>query len=153
MNRFAAAAAAGLLTLSVTTPALACAPPPYQADFRKHSAEIYSGEPKAVDFASHPIGAELSETQKEQIRASVKQGANFAGAYRLVQFRCGEKCTRILVVSLKTGKIHRVPVDGQHIADYRQSSKFLVVRSMDESRRVVLFVFDGGEFRPTSAES
>jgi hypothetical protein len=153
MKRFCAAAAAGLLTLSVAANALACAPPPYHADFSKHRVEAYTGAVKEVDFASHPVSATLTDAQKEQIRASVKQGANFAGEYRLVQFRCGEKCTRILVVSLKTGTIHAVPVEGNHIADYRPFSKFLVVRSMDDRARVTLFVFDGGQFRSTQAES
>jgi hypothetical protein len=151
MKRFCAAAAAGLLTLSVATQAIACAPPPYHADFSKHRVEAYTGAIKDVDFASHPIGAALTGEQKEKIQASVKLGANFAGEYRLVQFRCGDKCTRILVVSLKTGRIHAVPVEGYHIADYRQFSKFLVVRSMDDRSRVQLFVFDGGAFRPTQA--
>lgn len=153
MNRFRAVAAAGLLSLGLAASALACMPPPYHADFSKHRVAAYTGAVKDVDFASHPVGAALSEAQKEQIRASVQQGANFAGEYRLVQFRCGDKCTRILVVSLKTGKIHAVPLEGNYMADYRTFSRFLVVRSMDDRARVVLFVFDGGEFRRTEAES
>ena len=152
MTRFRRATAATVLALNLAAPALACMPPPYSEDYRKHQAETYSGPQKEVDFSSHPVGASLSDEQKAKIRASVALGANFAGAYRLVQFRCGDTCVHILVVSLATGKIHRVPVEGAHMADYRQHSKFLVVRALDESRRVSLFVFEGGEFRPTQAD-
>jgi len=154
MNRFCAAAAASLLTFSLAAPAWACMPPPYHTDFRKHPADVYAGERKAVDFASDPAGAQLSDADKQRIRVEAAQGPNFAGAYRIVEVRCGENCMKVLVVSLATGKIHRVPVEGQVWVMHRINSKFLVIRpKTGDTRAVKLFVFDGEQFRPASAES
>lgn len=149
MNRSCAAAVASLLTLSLAAPALACMPPPYHSDFRKHPADVYAGERKAVDFASEPAAAQLSDADKASIRAQVAQGANFAGAYRLV-----EVGSVVLVASLATGKVHRVPVEGQVSVMHRVNSKFLVIRHKTGHTKVVtFFVFDGKEFRSARAES
>ena len=127
MNRFRTAAIASLLTFSLAAPALACMPPPYHRDFSKYPAETYTGERKAMDFA---------------------------GAYRIVEVACGANCMKVLVVSLATGKIHRVPVEGQVWVMHRINSKFLVIRpKTGDTHAVKLFVFEGEEFRPASAES
>jgi hypothetical protein len=151
MNSLTRAAAACVLAIGLAAPALACMPPPYVEDFRKHPAEVYAGERKAIDFDSHPIAAALSEADKEQLRKSVAAGPNFAGAYRIVYAKCGEKCSALLVVSLASGKIFRVPVADNSYANFRPNSRFLVIRgaSGEES----FFVFDGREFQPTRAQS
>src|SRR5262249_57345518 len=101
------------------------------------------------DFASHPVAAALSEADRARVRLAVEAGPNFAGAYRIVYAPCGEKCTALLVVSLATGKILRVPVADNAYANFRADSKFLVVRS----ETVRFFVFDGREFHPAQAQS
>ncbi len=150
MNRLTRAAAC-VLALSAA-PAIACAPPPYVQDFQKHPAEVYTGEKKPVDFASHPVAAALGETDKERVRKAVEAGPNFAGAYRVVYAPCGEKCTALLVVSLATGKIIRVPVENNAYANFRANSRFLVIRAQGAANPR-FFVFDGRDFHAAQAQS
>jgi hypothetical protein len=144
-------AAACLLALTCAVPALACVDR-YDEDFRKHPAQAYDGGRKPVDFASHPIGAKLSEADKARIRLNVATGPNFAGAYHLLHVRCPYDCTVILVVSVATGKIHRVPGRGALFADFRADSNFLAIRSPDTAK-VSYYLFDGATFRPTTSAS
>ena len=152
MIRLTRAAAASLLALSLAAPSLACMPPPEAQDFRKHPAEAYTGERKAVDFGSHPVAAKLGESDRERVRKAVEAGPNFAGAYRIVYAPCGEKCNAILVVSLATGKILRLPVADNAYANFRPNSKFLIVRAPG-GEGVRFFVFDGREFKATESQS
>lgn len=149
MNRLSRAALACVLALSAASPGLACMPPPYVQDFQKHPAVIYTGEKKPVDFASHPAAAALSDADKEKVRKGVEAGPNFAGAYRVVYAACGEKCSALLVVSLATGKIIRVPVEDNAFANFRANSNLLIVRSRTGEQALRFFVFDGRDFSPT----
>jgi hypothetical protein len=144
MIRLTRAAAACVLAFSVAAPALACMPPETTL-FRKYPVEMYSGARKPVDFSSHPTAAALDDADKERVRKAVDAGANFAGAYRLLHVPCGNGCTAMLVVSLETGKILRVPFESNTFAEYRVGSKLLLLRSPHHTaiRRIV---FDRGEF-------
>ena len=146
MMRLSRAAAACVLAVSLAAPALACMPSPEAQDFRKHPAKMYTGERKAVDFDSHPVAAALGESDRERIRKAVEAGPNFAGAYRVVYAPCGEKCNAILVVSLATGKILRVPVKPNSFANFRVDSNLMIVRAATTTQywRVT---FEHGEFR------
>ncbi len=145
------AAAACVLALGFAAPALACMPPPYVEDFRKHPVQVYTGEKKPVDFASHPVAAALSDADKDRVRKAVEAGPNFAGAYRLVYAPCGEKCNALLVVSLATGKIIRVPVEDNAYANFRANSNFLVIRL--RSGTTSFYLFDGRNFVPAKGSS
>jgi hypothetical protein len=153
MTRLTRAAAACILALSAASPALACMPPPYVQDFQKHPAALHTG-PKAapVDFASNPAAAVLAEADKERVRKAVEAGPNFAGAYRIVYVPCGEKCNTLLMVSLETGKIARLPAANNAYANFRANSRFLVIRGPGGAEPR-FFVFDGGEFRPAQSQA
>ena len=150
MIRLTRAAAACVLTLSAAAPAIACMPPPYVQDFQKHPAARYAGPKAAVDFASHPAAAALSDADRERVRKAVEAGPNFAGAYRVVNAPCGERCSTLLMVSLETGKVASLPAGKNAYANFRASSRFLVIRTPGggEPR---FYVFDGREFRPAQA--
>ena len=143
-------AAACVLALSVAAPALACMPPPYLQDFQKHPAQVYTGEKKPVDFASHPAAAALADADKEKVRKAAEAGPNFAGAYRIVYVPCGEKCNTILMVSLATGKIASLPAERNSYASFRANSRFLVVRNQGGAG-VRYYVLDDGTFKPAEA--
>ena len=148
MNR---AAAACVLALAVASPALACMPPQYTAEFGKYPAEIYTGAKKDVDFASHPVAAALSAADRERVTKAVEAGPNFAGVYRIVYAPCGEKCSALLMVNVATGKVMGVPVEKNTYANFRANSRYLVVRAAGQPVRY--FVFDGGEFKPAEGSS
>jgi hypothetical protein len=148
MTRLTRAAAACVLALSVAAPALGCMPPPYVQDFQRHPAQLYTGEKKPVDFASHPAAAALADADREKVRKAVAAGPNFAGAYRIVYVPCGEKCNTMLMVSLATGQIASLPAEKNAYANFRANSRLLVVR-VPGVADVRHYVFDGRDFQPT----
>ena len=151
MVRFTRAAACVLALSAAASPALACMPPPYVQDFQKHPAALHAGPKAAVDFASHPAAAALSDADKERLRKAVESGPNFAGTYRVVYAPCGEKCNTLLMISLETGKIASLPAEKNAYANFRATSRFLVIRAPGAAPR--FFVFDGREFQPAQASA
>jgi hypothetical protein len=149
MNRLSRVALVCVLAVSVASPALACAPPPYVQDFQKHPAVIYTGEKKPVDFTSHPAAAALSDADKEKVRKAAESGPNFAGTYRIVYASCGEKCNTMLMVNLETGKVFGLPAERNTFANFRANSRFIVIRSQGGEAK--FFVFNGKDFQPTKS--
>src|SRR5262245_50801800 len=88
MLRHLRTASACFLAVTLATPSLACPPRPYAESFQKHLTQVRQGIQASVDFASHSIGAQLSEKAKESVRAEVAKGPNFAGKFRLVGLEC-----------------------------------------------------------------
>ena len=148
MNRLTRAALASVLAMSIAAPALACGgPPPFAQDFQKHPAVVYSGEKKPIDFASHPAAASLSDAEKEKVKKAVESGPNFSGAYRIVYASCGEKCNTMLMVNIETGKVSVVPAEKNAFANFRATSRFIVVRTPGAEPK--FYVFNGKDFMPT----
>ena len=67
------------------------------------SKQLYTGEIAVVDFksANHPQLDRL----KNGISKAVKEGANFAGHYAVVEWGCGSNCQEHAVVDVQSGKI------------------------------------------------
>jgi len=150
MIRLARTAAACILALgTAAAPAVACMPPPYVQDFQKHPVALHTGPKAPVDFASHPAAAALADADKERVRRAVAAGPNFAGAWRVVYAPCGERCHTLLMVSLETGKIASLPAVKNAYANFRATSRFLVIRAPGAAPR--FYVFDGREFQPAQA--
>ena len=73
---------------------------PTFADFAV--GEKFTGVPAKIDYVSSPLAGEF----KTAIAAGVRQGANFAGHYRLVELGCGTSCQTFVVVDLTDGKVY-----------------------------------------------
>jgi len=79
---------------------------------------------------------------KEDVRFALGKGANFAGAYTLVEISCGAGCAGVAVVDDRTGRIFRdTPFGEVHFGTpvrpygkivYRLSSRLLVIEGSIE---------------------
>jgi len=57
--------------------------------------------PAKLDLRSNPI----ARMYRTAIRQEMRQGANFAGLYRVAIWGCGSSCSQFAVVNLKTGSV------------------------------------------------
>jgi hypothetical protein len=64
-------------------------------------SEVYRGPARMPDFQGRDRDAKDYRTR---IRNGIKEGANFAGRYKVIQFGCGTGCAFVYVADVSTGK-------------------------------------------------
>jgi hypothetical protein len=64
--------------------------------------------PAKLNLQSNPI----AKTYRTVIRQQMREGANFAGHYRVAVWGCGTSCAQFAVVNLNTGRV--ITTDGIH---------------------------------------
>ncbi|MEX2964690.1 hypothetical protein [Microbulbifer sp. TYP-18] len=99
-------------------------------DFEQYPAEQHlEQKPLAnIDFSSN-LSAKMYQVR---LKEGVAKGANFADHYALVSWGCGNECQSLLIVDLKTGKIHSIkdkpePLLSSRGLDFRLESRLLIV--------------------------
>lgn len=95
-------------------------------DFKDYPAEaIIQARPVAPDRASE-TWARLTPSHRAMVLDSVEGGANFAGAFALVELGCGTGCQSIVVVDLRDGTIHFAPRSATLGTSFRIDSRLLI---------------------------
>lgn len=62
---------------------------------------IYKGKIADIDYSSDPEAKRF----RTRLNKGIKDGPNFAGFYRLIEWGCGTNCSTIVIVNVKNGKI------------------------------------------------
>jgi hypothetical protein len=89
--------------------------------------EIYRGPPVMPDFVKRDREFKNFRTR---LQNGIKEGANFAGHYKIIQIGCGTECTFSYLADVSTGQIYGgPPLGGEHYPEvqleYRISSKLI----------------------------
>jgi hypothetical protein len=113
-----------------TTPAPSTPAPPNFPEaslFERFSVgEGYRGPPAMPDFGGRDREFKDFRTR---IRNGIKEGINFAGRYKVIQFGCGTGCSFVVVADVSTGRVYRFPHGGEYDQmlqlEYRVSSNLI----------------------------
>lgn len=97
--------------------------------------EYYKGEPAPVQYADFAGAVEF----KSAIEESIKEGANFAGKYRVTEWGCGTACQNIAVINLKTGHIVAFGLLSSLGADYSLDKTFLTLNPLERIKQDQMF--------------
>jgi hypothetical protein len=66
---------------------------------------------------------------RTRIRGGIKDGPNFGGRYKVIQFVCGTGCSFVLVADVSTGQVYSFPHGGEYDQslqlEYRISSMLI----------------------------
>ena len=62
----------------------------------------FKGKPAPVNLRSHP----LARKYRTMLRASAKEGANFAGHYTVAHWGCGSNCWSIAIIDARNGNVY-----------------------------------------------
>jgi hypothetical protein len=114
-------------------------------------AEIWRDASAPVDFSSH----NEARAYHTAITQGVKDGPNFAGHYRIIEWGCGTACQGHAVVDVRNGRIVIFGLPSTTGLDFRLESRLVVVNPMlqpvpgPRNSRVVTryLVFDNEEFK------
>jgi hypothetical protein len=87
--------------------------------------DSYSGTPARLD-TSHPIWKAVPDMVKDDVAGELGQGANFAGAYRLVTIGCGTACRTVMAIDLRSGRPHIAPLAASAEITFRGDSRLIV---------------------------
>ena len=125
----------------------------WAANFSDYPASrIYSGRPAPVTIASPGDNNQF----KRHLAKVASEGPNFAGAYTIVHWACGEACEVISILSAETGAIKKVlSTCGAHA--FRLYSNLLILNPADAGRtypehcKPEYLVWTGEELRPVAA--
>lgn len=149
MRFFLVAVAALTVSLATTS----AAQPSVQDSFARFPVtSIYRGPPVMPNFAGRDRGFRDFRTR---IRNGIRQGPNFAGRYKVIQFGCGTGCSDVLVADVSSGHIYDFPRGGEDDQmlqlEYRISSNLIRtwwVPDIDNMNRCLQedFVFKRGRF-------
>ena len=101
--------------------------------FGKYPAEVFHGWPAAPQFETA-----RARRFRAAISKGAKAGANFAGHFALVSWRCGSSCGSFVVVDSQSGRVYEpselVNVElGRGGPVYRADSSLLVLANCPES--------------------
>ena len=85
---------------------------------------LYTGDIAEVDFkeVAHPQIDRL----KNGISKAVKEGANFAGHYAVVEWSCGDYCQEHAVVDVQSGKIVTFGIPSEAGLQFRPESNTII---------------------------
>ncbi len=97
--------------------------------------EYYKGEPAAVRYADFEDAIEF----KTVIEASIKEGANFAGKYRVAEWGCGTACQNTAVIDLKTGNIVAFGLLSDLGSEYSLDKTFLTLNPLERIKQDPMF--------------
>ncbi len=86
---------------------------PYPAAGDFQVAKLYSGPTRLPDFKGRDKDFRLFRTR---IRDGLKEGPNFAGEYRVIQYGCGTGCSDVVIASNRTGQAFNFPLGGEENA-------------------------------------
>jgi hypothetical protein len=87
------------------------------AQFERYPVtEVYRGPVRMPDFQGRDRDAKDYRTQ---IRNGIKEGPNFAGRYKVIQFGCGTGCTFVYVADVSTGRVYSFPHGGEDDQELR----------------------------------
>ena len=78
--------------------------------------EVYRGPPVVPDFQGRDRDFKNYRTR---IRNGIKEGPNFAGRYKVIQFGCGTGCTVVIVADVSTGRVYSFPHGGEYDQELR----------------------------------
>ena len=115
-------------------------------------AELYRGASTMPDFEERDRKFKDFRTR---IRNGIKEGPNFAGRYKVIQFGCGTGCNFVLVADVSTGRVHNFPHGGEYDQElqleYRLSSSLIRARwvpNMEKMDSCLLedFLLKDGDF-------
>lgn len=70
----------------------------------------YSGPPAMPDFTGRDREFKEFSTR---IQDGIKEGANFAGRYKVIPIGCGTGCSFIVVANVSTGQVYTFPHGGE----------------------------------------
>jgi hypothetical protein len=94
-----------------------------------HSFEefpVYRGPPQMPDFQGRDRQFRDFRTR---LRNGIREGPNFGGRYKVIQFGCGTGCSVVLVADVSTGQVYSFPHGGegdqQLQLEYRISSNLI----------------------------
>jgi len=62
----------------------------------------FTGRPAPVNLRSHP----LARKYRTMLRASAREGANFAGHYTVAHWGCGSNCWSIAIIDATNGNVY-----------------------------------------------
>ena len=99
---------------------------------------VYRGKVRLPDF--HGRDRDLS-TFRTRIIDSVRQGANFAGKYRVVTIGCGTGCRFNFVADLTNGRVIGFPLGGEeygHLDLFYKLESSLIIAVWDEAPEACL---------------
>jgi hypothetical protein len=87
------------------------------------AARMYHGPSKMPDFNGRDRQVRNYRTL---LRNGIKEGVNFAGQYKIIQFGCGTFCSFVFVADVSTGRVYPFPYGGEDYPnlqmEYRPSS-------------------------------
>jgi clan AA aspartic protease (TIGR02281 family) len=91
--------------------------------------EVYRGPSTMPDFEERDRKFKDFRTR---IRNGIKEGPNFAGRYKVIQFGCGTGCSFVVVADVSTGRVYSFPHGGEYDQglqlEYRVSSNLIRAR-------------------------
>ena len=92
-------------------------------------AELYRGASTMPDFEERDRKFKDFRTR---IRNGIREGPNFAGRYKVIQFGCGTGCSFVFVADVSTGRVSNFPHGGEYDQElqleYRLASSLIRAR-------------------------
>jgi hypothetical protein len=98
--------------------------------FQQYPATVWHGVP-----ARPKLETPLAKQHPTIIRKGVKQGVNFAGRYRVIDWGCGSSCGVYVIVDVLTGRVFEPPEISRGVdlgvagPEFRSNSTLMVVAS------------------------
>ncbi|GEM_PF-5574852 len=90
---------------------------------------IFSGTPTKVNYTSNPTAGKY----RTRLNKGVKNGANFAGHYSVVEIGCGSNCQNYWIIDVENGKIFEfMQLKSQRGATYKINSKLFIADKQPE---------------------
>ncbi len=95
----------------------------YSIIFKKYpKTGSYTGKIAQINFSSDP----KSKRFRARLSQGIKEGPNYSGKYRVIDWGCGTNCTQIVVVNVESGVICSwVNTCGASL--YKLDSKLLII--------------------------
>jgi len=107
--------------------------------------ELFRGKPKEPALG----GLNILDPFRPFIALAARDGPNFAGAYTVVPYQIDKRSVEVLVISARTGMVHRAPNATGYVVRHRLNSRLLVYQVDPTWRKAgttKYFVFRGGRF-------
>ena len=150
---------------------LAAAPLPVLAIFGAVLLSLkHAADPAAAQFAAYPAeekiqakpkrptldGFDIPKAYKPFIVIAAREGPNFAGAYTVVPYDLKNGEQTVLVISARSGTVHKAPPATSYNVKFRLDSRLLIYepdRKKAGSTSTRYFEFRGGRFLSVDTQS
>ncbi|MVA59267.1 hypothetical protein [Agrobacterium vitis] len=115
---------------------------------------VHKGSIRLPDFGG---GDKDFKSYRTRLRDGMKQGADFAGEYHVVQFGCGTGCSSVLLGNVRSGQVVNFPRGGEEdmylSLKYQRDSSLMIAQwaSFDDESCYVQFLnFNNGAWTELS---